>query len=765
MRRPWMAPALSLMVYVALTAVAGRNVLLHPATLIIADQGDPLLVAGILHWNAWVLPLSDAWWQFPNFHPTPDTLAFSEHLLGLAPLSTPLAWLIRDPVAVVNVMTLLTFPLCGMAMFALVHRLTGHTAAAFVAGLAFAFSPYRVSQLSHLQMLATFWAPLTLLGLHAYMETRRRRWLVLYATAWLLQVAANAYYLVHLSVLVGLWVAWFVVVHRDWRALRDMAVATVLAGLLLVPLLARYISVHAAHGFSRTDFEVEAYSADLFSLLCAPGRLSVWSWLHYGCRPETELFPGLGVTVLAMAGVARVAGWWPRVVVPPLPAVAVAVQRLAMAAAGVALSIAAVVSVQGPLRMHAGPLRFSASSVEKPLLIWLVAAIVVAALSRRLVAGVRQGSTLTFYLLAAAATWALALGPTLTVATVKRGQFPMPYDVLSWMPGVDGMRVPARFWMISTLCLAVASGLTVAVVSGRRAVAALTLALSVVILADGWTPPMPAVELPPSVPDAAALRGHVVLRLPVGLLRDIRAQHAAVVGGWRSVNGYSGFEPAYYEPLVEAIRQENAEFFGPLRRRFELHVIVGHDAPRLRDLVERQPGVVRGASSASETQYRLPKLVGTPPRTAFGRAHPIRRLDASCAPEGVARATDGDPRTRWFCGAQLGDEVLTADVGIATTIGAIRYAPGAVLGGFPRQLVIETSRDGLAWEPAWEGSLVDALIEAGLETPRDADVVVGFAPRSGRFVRLRQTGTSSDFVWSVAELQVGSGQSGSVEPG
>ena len=124
----------------------------------------------------------------------------------------------------------------------------------------------------------------------------------------------------------------------------------------------------------------------------------------------------------------------------------------------------------------------------------------------------------------------LALGPTLTVATVKRGQFPMPYDVLSWMPGVGGMRVPARFWMISTLCLAVASGLTISVVSGRRAVAALTLVLSVVILADGWTPPIPAVELPPSVPDAAALRGHVVLRLPAGLLRDIRAQHAAVDG-------------------------------------------------------------------------------------------------------------------------------------------------------------------------------------------------------------------------------------------
>jgi hypothetical protein len=78
-------------------------------------------------------------------------------------------------------------------MYALVHRLTRSAAAAFLAGLAFAFAPVRVSQLPHIQMLPIFYSPLVLLGLHAWLESRRHRWLVLAGTCWLLQGAVSGY--------------------------------------------------------------------------------------------------------------------------------------------------------------------------------------------------------------------------------------------------------------------------------------------------------------------------------------------------------------------------------------------------------------------------------------------------------------------------------------------------------------------------------------------------------------------------------------------
>src|SRR5688572_29305134 len=300
-RWPLCASALA---YAAVAVVAGRLVLAHPASTIVHDVGDPLLTAALLHWNAWTLPLTHAWWQLPIFAPSPDALAFSEHLLGLSVVATPIEWLVRDPLVAANVVTLLTYPLCGVAVFLVVRRLTGSAPAAFLAGLAYAFAPYRASQQPHLQMLAAFWAPLALLGLHGYVESGRRAWLVLYGGAWLLQSLANGYSLFFLSALVALWTLWFVVVPRRWIQLRDITVATLVAAVPLAPTLGTYVAVHARHGFERSPVEAQTFSAELTSLLCAPRETAFWAWLRVGCRPESEIFPGLVLLVLVGVAIA-----------------------------------------------------------------------------------------------------------------------------------------------------------------------------------------------------------------------------------------------------------------------------------------------------------------------------------------------------------------------------------------------------------------------------------------------------------------------------
>mgnify|MGYP003704872893 CR=1 FL=1 len=49
--------------------------------------------------------------------------------------------------------------------------------------------------------------PLALLGLHRYLREPKVRWLVLFASAYLLQGLANGYFLLFVPVLVVLWVA------------------------------------------------------------------------------------------------------------------------------------------------------------------------------------------------------------------------------------------------------------------------------------------------------------------------------------------------------------------------------------------------------------------------------------------------------------------------------------------------------------------------------------------------------------------------------
>src|SRR5688572_13471931 len=75
-----------------------RPALVAPRERIVMDIGDPVLNASILEWNARTLPLTRAWWNFPAFAPAQGMTAFTEHLLGLYPLSTPLFWLTGHPV-------------------------------------------------------------------------------------------------------------------------------------------------------------------------------------------------------------------------------------------------------------------------------------------------------------------------------------------------------------------------------------------------------------------------------------------------------------------------------------------------------------------------------------------------------------------------------------------------------------------------------------------------------------------------------------------
>jgi hypothetical protein len=154
---PRASGAICLAIVLLITGILGRDVLANLGSTIANDPGDPLLTAAILKWNATHIPFTDAWYQFPIFYPTRDTLTFSEHLLGLSVIASPIYWLTQNTVVTYNVVLLLTFPLCAMAMYALVLRLTGSVPGAFIAGLAFAFAPYRMSQLPHIQMLATFW--------------------------------------------------------------------------------------------------------------------------------------------------------------------------------------------------------------------------------------------------------------------------------------------------------------------------------------------------------------------------------------------------------------------------------------------------------------------------------------------------------------------------------------------------------------------------------------------------------------------------------
>src|SRR2546423_15381307 len=96
-----------------------HNLLPVMSASIYSDIGDSLLNASILAWNARHIPLTPTWWNYPAFAPLPGVTAWTEHLLGAYPLTTPIVWMTGNPVLAYGIPLIGCFVLNGLAMFPL----------------------------------------------------------------------------------------------------------------------------------------------------------------------------------------------------------------------------------------------------------------------------------------------------------------------------------------------------------------------------------------------------------------------------------------------------------------------------------------------------------------------------------------------------------------------------------------------------------------------------------------------------------------------
>ena len=266
-------------IYCVLTVALTWPLILQIGSVMPNDAGDPSLNTWILWWHTQTVPFTSEWWNAPAFYPARGVLTFSEHLLGLSLISTPLYWLGVGPQAAYNVVFFLTFPLSAIGAYLLAFELTQRRDAAFIAGLLFGFAPYRIAHLPQIQSLASFPMPFALLGLHRYLRDPRPKWLALFAGGWLLQGLCNGYYLLFFTVFAGLWILWFASPWLRPRQFIAIGIAWLIAAVPMLPLLLQYRNVHAAFGFTR-DF----------------GTIR---WLRRRCRGAAVCVASLGVVGIA----------------------------------------------------------------------------------------------------------------------------------------------------------------------------------------------------------------------------------------------------------------------------------------------------------------------------------------------------------------------------------------------------------------------------------------------------------------------------------
>jgi hypothetical protein len=243
-----------------------------------------------------------------TFYPLRYTLAFSEHCYGLALLFFPLFALGLRPLTVHAVAIFLGFALSGYGAFRLARTLTGSLGAAWVAGIAFAFVPYRLLLMSQAMYLFSAWIPLVFEALVLFASARsRRRAAWLGASFFMLGLTTVSWFALALVPL-GLCGAVLLTRYRLWRGgafWRRGAAALCVASLALLPFMLPYYLVSQLYGFRRGVEEVKAGSAWLSDWLAAESRNKLWGTLSAPLHgwARFRLFPGLLTPLFALAAV------------------------------------------------------------------------------------------------------------------------------------------------------------------------------------------------------------------------------------------------------------------------------------------------------------------------------------------------------------------------------------------------------------------------------------------------------------------------------
>jgi hypothetical protein len=701
---------------------------LHLDEALPGDLGDPLLNTWILGWDADRLRHGlVGLWNAPIFFPYRNTLAFSEHLLGIAVPVAPITWLTGRPFVAYNVAFVASFALAGIAMWRLARRLTGRDDAAILAGAIYAFAPVRLGQIGHLQVLMSGWMPLALLAIHRYAETQSRRALAAFTACFVLQGLSNGYYIYLLALPAAiLAIQALATAHAADR--RRIGAGLLLSALCIVltftPIAVVYYGVRQAYGLERSEDDVSAFGADLGAYLHGNEALRppirIWRALPHFDKPtgpEGEIFPGMAA--IALAGLA----FWPR----RNPS---AVSRRAQRVVALYGTIGAAAIV---LSLGADPAAWGKRLPIGGLYLWL----------------------------------------------------------FEHVPGFNGLRVPARFSTVTLLAIAILASVGFSrlaeTLRSSRARVAVMVGLLAFVLFEGTGGAMPLAFLTPhGRPDRAAYAWvrdageGAVLELPAGDLdvglHSFQYEYQTLFHRHPIVNGASGYtsalqvflggaasplvEPEYFDDGLRALRQIGI-------RSVVVHPLAFQDVSvggSIVDLFSRQIGdqVTSEARFPGVVVYRLAEWRSglVPPTEPDAGERPIPSTSlvatASHANDRLARAFDGNIETRWVSGErQSGSEWIDIAFDRPHDVGRLRILTAdRSFGDYPRELVVEAVDNTGAPTILYRGTVVQQLARGLVADPLHGPIDIALPRNHSSHIRLRQVGRTRIWFWAVDELML-----------
>jgi hypothetical protein len=555
-------------------------VLAYPAWLRAADHqlgggNDPWLFIWTIGWN--VHALTTAPWAIFDaniFYPHPNTLAYSEHLIGTVIFAAPVVWLTGSQLLATNVVALMSIFLSAVGAWMLCRRLGLSQAAAFLAGLIFAFTPPRFERLDQLHLTTIHWIPFALAYLHGYFQSGRARDLRWAAAFFSLQALTSGHGTAMLTLGAAIVICCRFAAGEPLllrKRIRAIGVPGVLlmapVALVLIPYLRARREVGLVRdlddvGVSASSWVSSASHVDTFLLSLLPD----WHWLTV--QPDVYLFPGILVVVLAVAAIAPPRRDVPAAEREPGRGMRLLAGTLSLLAASQILLGLLVLAYDG-VNLRVGRTVLLRAHGWEPWMYAAVAAAARAAIAGRVpfaplrgLARVRQhwasSGSLGIYLVMLLFTMWMTIGPPLGV-----------WQWIYWIPGLSFIRVPSRFMLLGMLAIGIVAAfgferLTASLTPSRRKV--VTAALALLMAGEFATMPVDVRPYPIDPPAidrwlAAQPKPFSVAEFPIPntpleaivARRNLIYMLYSMVHFQPLVQGYSGIAPPGYYELEQTL--------------------------------------------------------------------------------------------------------------------------------------------------------------------------------------------------------------------
>jgi hypothetical protein len=276
-------------------------------------------------------------------------------------------------------------------------------------------------------------------------------------------------------------------------------------------------------------------------------------------------------------------------------------------------------------------------------------------------------------------------------------------------------------------------------------------------------PPGGAVEFPLQRPMSHSPLVYQT-REPAGYLNTMY-QYRTLFHHHPIVNGFSGYEPLLNVQLRRLVQDHRlGDALTMLRSVGVAYVIVHPPASSTQplapvtaaDVAAETAQIVDRVDFGKTTAFRLKEwqeATSESPPTNLRRVPPTS-IDATASHmvDRLDLTFDDDLRTRWTMGPQTGREWIEVRFDRPRRIVRVEMDLGANFSDYPRRLVIDAINPGGSIVQLFDGDTIPLLARGLVRNPRVAPLEIALPPTLVSQLRIRQTGQSPAWNWSIHEL-------------